>query len=67
LYAGATGVGNSFYDNISYNNPGGFGHLTAVASYGNVVGKPLFVNAAAHDFQIQPSSPGAGWNLWNGQ
>jgi hypothetical protein len=66
-YGGAPGAGNMFYDNLSYGNVRGVGSLTAVASYGNTVATPRFVNAAAHDFAVESSSPAAGWGLWNGQ
>jgi hypothetical protein len=65
-YGGAPGTGNSFYENLSYGNPADLGHLTAVASYGNSVGRPQFVNPAGHDFQVESSSPAASWGLWNG-
>ncbi|HUA45081.1 MAG TPA: right-handed parallel beta-helix repeat-containing protein [Solirubrobacteraceae bacterium] len=66
LYGGAPGTGNSFYDNLSYGNPGGVGRLTAVTAYDNTFAQPLFVDAGADDFQVLPSSPAASWNLWNG-
>ena len=66
-YGGAPGTGNSFYDNLSYDNPGDVGRVTAVAMYGNTSAKPEFVNPAAHDFQVESSSPVTSWNLWNGE
>jgi hypothetical protein len=67
LYGGAPGTGNSFYDNLSYGNPGDLGRLSAVASYGNIVARPQFVDAFNHDFEVLPSSPTANWDLWNGE
>jgi Periplasmic copper-binding protein (NosD) len=54
-YVGAPGSGNTFHDNISYRNPGGMGRLRRVRAYGNRTLNPHFINAAAHDYRVQPS------------
>jgi hypothetical protein len=66
LYGGARGRGNTFHSNILYRNPGGIGHLIAVRAYKNVRANPHFADPAQHDYQLLPSSPIAGLNLWNG-
>jgi hypothetical protein len=66
LYGGLPGTGNAFYNNLTFNDPGGVGHLTAVSAYGNISANPQFVNAAAGNFAVATSSPAAGWHLWNG-
>jgi hypothetical protein len=64
LYGGSPGTGNSFHDNIEFNNPGGFGHVTAVRTYHNSATDPHFVNAAAHHYQLTTSSPALGWSTF---
>ena len=66
LYGGRPGTRNTFHDNILYGNPGGRGRLTAVRAYKNVRANPRFADPARHDYQLLPSSPIAGMNLWNG-
>ena len=66
LYGGTPGTGNTFHDNLTYNNPGGIGHLTAVHAYNNVAADPLYVDAGALDYRLQSGSPAAGWGVWNG-
>jgi parallel beta helix pectate lyase-like protein len=66
LYGGTPGTDNTFHDNLTYNNPGGIGPLSAVQAYNNSTGNPLYVDIAGRDYQLQPSSPAASWNLWNG-
>lgn len=56
LYGGATGAGNAFFDNDVFADPAGVGRLTAVRRYGNFQLDPGFVDAAAHDYRLAPSS-----------
>ncbi len=66
-YGGKPGTNNSFFNNDIYNNPGGIGRLSAaVTTYGNTTTNPQFLNAAAHDYQLQATSTDANWNTWNG-
>jgi len=51
-WGGVTGTGNTFHNNISYANPGGIARVSAVAVYDNLVVKPHFANAAAHDYTM---------------
>jgi parallel beta-helix repeat protein len=64
LYGGTPGTGNTFHDNLTYNNPGGIGHLTAVHAYSNTTANPHYLHGAAHDYRRPPgarlSSPGPG-------
>jgi hypothetical protein len=53
LYGGTPGTGNTFHDNLLYNNPGGLGRLTAVRAYRNRTGKPDFIDAAHYDFRLR--------------
>jgi hypothetical protein len=66
LYGGIPGTGNSFHDNLSYNNPGGIGRVTAVQLYNNVTASPQYLGQAAHNYQVPATSPAAGWGLWTG-
>ena len=66
LYGGLPGTGNAFYNNLTFNDPGGVGRLTAVSAYGNVNANPQFVNSPAGNFAVATSSPAAAWHLWNG-
>jgi hypothetical protein len=53
IYGGRAGAGNTFHDNILFNNPGGLGNLTAVRAYGNATRDPGFLNAARHDYETR--------------
>jgi hypothetical protein len=68
-FASSSSAGNDVYDNTSYNNPGGAsqGCPTANISISNVTSSdPQFVDAANHQYAVAPTSPIAGWGLWNG-
>jgi hypothetical protein len=67
LYGGAPGSGNTFHGNISFQNPGGIGHVTAVRMYQNKTANPGYVNAAAHDYQVGTASPAAHWAMLPGR
>jgi hypothetical protein len=66
LYGGLPGTGNAFHNNLTYNDPGGVGRLSAVSAYGNVNANPLFVNPAASNFAVTAGSPATSWHLWSG-
>ncbi|HEY1511235.1 MAG TPA: hypothetical protein VGF93_19660, partial [Solirubrobacteraceae bacterium] len=66
-YGGRPGSGNTFYENVLYNNPGGIGHVTAVKSYDNASANPDLTDPVQHDFRPDAGSPAAGWGLWNGK
>jgi hypothetical protein len=65
-WEGAPGTSNNFTDNDSYRNPNGISRVTAVHTSGNISDAPDFADTAAHDYQVDPGSPVAGWGLWNG-
>ena len=56
MYGGAAGTGNVFFDNDVFADPAGIGRLTAVRRYGNFHLAPGFVDAAARDYRLAPSS-----------
>jgi hypothetical protein len=62
---------NRVLDNDSFNNPGGFSQGCDSVRNVSVVGarsvNPQFVDATAHDYAVLPTSPLAGWGLWNGR
>ena len=53
IYGGRPGAGNTFRDNVLFNNPGGLGDLTAVRAYGNTTRDPEFLNTARHDYETR--------------
>jgi Right handed beta helix region len=53
MYGGAPGTGNSFHNNIIFQNPAGMGRWTRVRAYGNRTLNPHFVNPAGHDYRVQ--------------
>ncbi|MGZ6576841.1 MAG: right-handed parallel beta-helix repeat-containing protein [Solirubrobacteraceae bacterium] len=56
IYGGRLGTGNTFHDNVLFNDPGGLGDLTAVRAYGNTTRDPGFINAARHDYETRRGS-----------
>jgi hypothetical protein len=62
------GAGNSFTDNVVYNNPGGIAAARGLAVSGNTTKAPKFADAAAHDYRPTTASPDviSHWSLWNG-
>jgi hypothetical protein len=67
IWGGTPGTGNTFHDNILYNNPGGLGHLSYVQADNNTTTNPLYTDPTSHNYQPQTTSPAATWNLWNGR
>jgi hypothetical protein len=63
------GAGNSFTDNVVYNNPGGIAAASGIALSGNSAHAPKFADAAAHDYRPSTASPDAltHWRLWDGE
>jgi hypothetical protein len=53
IYGGRLGSGNTFHDNVLFNDPGGLGSLTAVRAYANTTRDPGFINAAHHDYETR--------------
>jgi hypothetical protein len=66
LYAGAQGQGNTFHDNLLFNDPGGVGQLSAVQAYNNVTGNPRYLSQASHVYRVLAPSPAASWGMWSG-
>jgi hypothetical protein len=68
----ASSTGNEVFENDSFENPDGISavnsHLSAtrISLSGNISADPRFVNPAANDYSVPPSSPVASWGLWNG-
>jgi hypothetical protein len=56
IYGGRPGTGNTFHDNVLFNDPGGLGDLTDVRAYGNATRNPGFINAARHDYETRRGS-----------
>jgi hypothetical protein len=67
----ASSIGNEVFDNDSFGNPGGSsngcGGSANVSLSGTRSVNPRFVDAAVHDYAVVPTSPVAGWGLWNGR
>ena len=63
------GSGNSFTDNIVYDNPGGIAAAHGITLSGNTAHPPKFANAAAHDYRLTTASPDVitHWSLWDGE
>lgn len=61
------GIDNSFDFNDSYRNPQGILATTAIRHFKNLSVYPQFVDAAAHDYALSPSSPLRSWRLWTGR
>jgi parallel beta-helix repeat protein len=63
------GSGNSFTNNIVYNNPGGIAIARGITLSGNTAHAPRFADAAAHDYRPTTASPDVitHWSLWDGQ
>ena len=59
------GSSNTFVGNALFNTAVGESPNVTVAD--NVSVDPLFVDAAAHNYALSPSSPLLAWGLWNGR
>ncbi|MGH2895157.1 MAG: right-handed parallel beta-helix repeat-containing protein [Solirubrobacteraceae bacterium] len=66
IWDGTPGTGNTFTDNVLYNNPGGLGRITAIHASGNITANPQYTNPAIHAYQVPTTSPAAALSLWNG-
>ncbi len=60
------GPGDSFHDNVSFNNPGGTSDNTEMPLSNNTEGGPQFVSAGTHDYRVSAGSPASSWGLWDG-
>ncbi len=67
-WGGSVGTGEFFENSDVYNAPSGIdgGDSSGVTLTNNVTANPLFVNAAANDYQLQSGSTASGYGLWNG-
>jgi hypothetical protein len=64
-YVGGTDSSSTYSNNDDFNTGQLCNGCTATSS-GNISSDPLFVNAANHDYRLQPGSPVASYGLWNG-
>jgi hypothetical protein len=62
------GSGNTFTDNVVYNNPGGIAAASGIRVSGNTTTAPNFADAAEHDYRVTAHTPNpiTNWNLWDG-
>ena len=62
------GAGNSFTDNIVYNNPGGIASASGITMSGNTTTAPALADPADHDYRLTTSTPPTvtAWGLWDG-
>jgi hypothetical protein len=62
------GVGNTFTDNVVYNNPGGVADANGITLSDNTTAAPQLANIATHDYRTTARTPNAisSWNLWDG-
>ena len=65
-WGGAKGSGNTFTDNVSYNNSGGVAHVSNVSVSGTITADPGFVDPFSHNYTLQSGSPLSGWSMWSG-
>jgi hypothetical protein len=52
FWGGKPGAGNAFFDNISYNNPGGVARTARVRLSGNRRLRPLLADPTTHDYRM---------------
>jgi hypothetical protein len=62
------GSGNSFTDNVVFNNPGGIASASGVTLNGNTTAAPNLADTTSHDYRMTSRTPSAltGWSLWDG-
>lgn len=60
------GPGDSFHDNLSFNNPGGTSISSEISLSNNTTGDPQFVSAGTRDYRVSAGSPASSWGLWDG-
>ena len=62
------GSGNTFTDNVVYDNPGGIANATGIAVSANTTTAPQLASPSSHDYRTTARTPDAisGWNLWDG-
>ena len=62
------GPGNTFTNNVLYNNPGGTANATGITLTNNTTTAPNLANPTTHDYRTTPTSPTllATWTLWDG-
>jgi hypothetical protein len=62
------GPGNTFTENVVYDNPGGIANASGIALSGNTIAAPQLAGPSIHDYRTTARTPNAisGWNLWDG-
>jgi hypothetical protein len=62
------GSGNTFTDNVVYDNPGGIASAAGIALSGNTTAAPQLASPSSHDYRATARTPDAisRWNLWDG-
>jgi hypothetical protein len=62
------GPGNTFTNNVVYNNPGGIADAPGITLNNNTTASPNLADPANHDYRTTPSSPTllSTWTLWDG-
>jgi hypothetical protein len=63
------GSGNSFTNNLVFNNPGGIASASGITLSGNSTAAPGLADPTDHDYRAataSPATPNAGWALWDG-
>ena len=62
------GPGNTFTNNVVYNNPGGIANATGVTLSANTTTSPNLADPTTHDYRTTPTSPTllSTWTLWDG-
>jgi hypothetical protein len=62
------GSGNSFTNNVVFNNPGGIAAASGVTLSGNTTAAPNLADVTSHDYRTTGRTPAAlaNWSLWDG-
>jgi hypothetical protein len=65
-WGGSKGSGNTFTNNVSFNNSGGVSRVSDVTVSGTSTANPRFIDAFSHNYTLQSASPLSGWSMWSG-